>query len=261
MTRVVTMSSRRPIPLLGFGTYQLHGANGQKAIRSAVEIGLRHIDTATSYGNESDVGQAFADSGVPRDEMFLTSKLPLRCVGHERDTLLRSVELLRTDRLDLWLMHWPMEGSELVRTWESMIGLRDSGLVRDVGVSNFSIEQIDEITKATGVPPVVNQIRWNPFLFDAGLAEELRARNVLITAYTPLRRARLDDPVLVEIAEAVGATPAQVILRWHVQREWPVLFRSSRRDRIVQNVDIERITLDDKQMTRLDSRTGRYQFD
>ncbi|TDE01158.1 aldo/keto reductase family protein [Jiangella asiatica] len=256
-----TLSSGRSLPLLGFGTYQLHGESGQQAIGWAVDAGIRHFDTATSYENEGDLGLALARSGVPRGELFLTSKLPLRCIGREREALERTLQQLQIERLDLWLMHWPVEGPGLVPSWEAMIQLRDAGLVADIGVSNFAVGQIDQIATATGVPPVVNQIRWNPFLYDADVARELAVRDVLISAYTPLRRARLDDAVLLAVASETGATPAQVIVRWHLRRSWSILFRSSARDRIAQNIDVDHVELTDEQMVRLDGRAGTYHFD
>jgi diketogulonate reductase-like aldo/keto reductase len=259
--RTATLLSGTELPLLGFGTYQLHDAEARQAIQWALEAGYRHFDTATSYENEADLGRALADSGVDRSELFVTSKLPLRCVGAERETIEQSLEFLRTDHLDLWLMHWPPADELLVPTWQAMVEARDAGLVTSIGVSNFSIDQIDAVAAATDVVPEVNQLRWNPFLFDREAFDRHRERGIVITAYTPFRRARLDDPVLTDVAAAVGATPAQVIVKWHLLRDTAVLARSARRERIVENVDVEGFTLSREQMLQLDARAGIYTFD
>lgn len=253
-----TMPSGARLPLLGFGTYQLQGAIGRAAVRTAVEAGLRHIDTATSYANEAIVGQGLRDAGIDRRELFVTSKLPPAGVGRERVTLEASLAALETDHLDLWLVHHPPADEHLIRTWERMLELQDEGLATDVGVSNFTLPQIDRITRATGRAPAVDQIRWNPFLFVPELAEGLSARGVVLSGYSPLRRADLRSPLLRAVASQIEATPAQTILIWHLLRGWSVLFRSSRPERIRQNADIAEFSLARDALDALDALRGTY---
>src|SRR3954451_16278659 len=147
-----------PMPLLGFGTWQITGADAVRATATALEAGYRHLDTATVYGNEGEVGRALAASGVPRDDVFVTTNCPPNRAGRELETLRQSLDLLQTDHVDLWLIHWPGRGSVNGRMWRAFVGARESGLARDVGVSNFDASLIDEVTKAAGTQPAVNQI-------------------------------------------------------------------------------------------------------
>src|SRR3954470_22066347 len=161
----VTLTAGFRMPLLGFGTWQIKGDDAVRATSAALEAGYRHLDTATVYGNEREVGRALAESGVARDEVFLTTKCPPDRAGQELDTLRRSLDLLQTDHLDLWLIHWPGRGSVNVDMWRSFVEARDSGLVRDIGVSNFDAGLIDAVSGATDTKPSVNQIEWSPLLY------------------------------------------------------------------------------------------------
>jgi diketogulonate reductase-like aldo/keto reductase len=154
------------MPLLGFGTWQLSGGDARRAVADALEVGYRHLDTATMYGNEAEVGRALHDSGVPRDEVFVTTKLPPSRARQARQTLEESLQSLGLDRLDLWLVHWPIDGGASPQTWSEFIRARDEGLTRAIGVSNYSPAQLDELTQATGETPAVNQIEWSPALYD-----------------------------------------------------------------------------------------------
>ena len=175
-----------------------------RATSAALETGYRHLDTATVYGNEREVGRALADSGVPRDEVFVTTKCPPNRAGRELDTLRESLELLRTDHVDLWLIHWPGEGSVDTDMWRAFVEAREAGLAREIGVSNFDVTLIDDVTKATGVAPAVNQIEWSPLLFDAETLAEHRARDIALEGYSALRGGTLEHPAIVEIAERTG---------------------------------------------------------
>ena len=155
LTQTLTLTEGARIPLLGFGTWQLTGDDAVRATSSALESGYRHLDTATVYGNEAEVGRALADSGVPREDVFLTTKCLPSHSGRELDTLRESLELLHTDHVDLWLIHWPGAGSVNTDMWRAFIEARDAGLAREIGVSNFDASLIDEVTKATGVTPAV----------------------------------------------------------------------------------------------------------
>src|SRR3954452_23743748 len=160
--RTVTLAGGGRIPLLGFGTWQIKGPDAVRATSAALAAGYRHLDTATVYGNEGEVGRALAQSGVPRDDVFLTTKCPPGRAGRELDTLRKSLDLLQTDHVDLWLIHWPGRGSANVDMWRSFVEARDSGLAREIGVSNFDAPLVDAVSKPTGVVPAVNQIEGSP---------------------------------------------------------------------------------------------------
>jgi diketogulonate reductase-like aldo/keto reductase len=252
----VTLTSGARMPLLGFGTWKLRGQNAVRATSAALETGYRHIDTAAVYGNEGEVGRALADSGVPRDDVFVTTKCPPNRAGRELDTLRQSLAKLQTDHVDLWLIHWPGAAAANVGIWRAFAEARESGLARDVGVSNFDVALIDEVTEATGVAPAVNQIEWSPLLFDAGTLAEHRARSVALEGYSALRGGTLKHPTVVEIAERVDRTPAQVIIRWHLQHGVVVIPKSSHADRIRSNADVAGFSLADDDMAALDAMGG-----
>jgi 2,5-diketo-D-gluconate reductase A len=234
------------IPLLGFGTWQITGDEATAATTAALEVGYRHLDTATVYGNEEEVGRGLARSGVARDEVFVPTKCPPDRADDALGTLRQSLDLLGTDHVDLWLIHWPGDGS-MVDLWRSFVEAREQGLAHDIGVSNFGIEQIDELTADTGIQPAVNQIEWSPLLFDATVLEEHRARGVAVEGYSALRGGTLDHPAIVAIAERLGRSPAQVIIRWHLQHGIVVIPKSRQADRIRSNADVAgfELTADD----------------
>ncbi len=243
------------IPLLGFGTWQLEGKEAYEATRAALELGYRHIDTATGYANEDRVGAALRDSGIARNEVFVTTKCPPEQAGHELRTLDESLRALDVDFVDLWLVHWPPNGQARPATWRAFIEARDAGKVRAIGVSNYSTAQIDELIEATGQAPAVNQIPWSPFRYDPGTAGALRDRDVVLEGYSPLKGSNLGDPLLVELARAYGKTPAQVVLRWHLDHGFVVIPKSARRERIQENLDIG-FELSKPDVARLDHLTG-----
>src|SRR5262252_8791858 len=222
----------------------LRGKAGREAVRAALGAGYRHIDTATMYGNEADVGHALAASGLARDKVFITTKLPSGRAGRERATLVASLRALGTSYVDLWLVHWPPPGRILVPVWREFLALRDEGRARAIGVSNYSLAQIDRLIEATGQAPAVNQISWSPGRYDAALLAGHRERGVAVEGYSPLKRTNLASPVLTEIAAAHGATPAQVVLRWHLEHGVTVLVKSVQPDRIVANIEALRFSLD-----------------
>jgi len=225
------------LPLVGFGTWQLRGDTAYTATRAALDAGYRHIDTATMYGNEAEVGRALRDSGVARADVFITTKLPPNRADAPRQTLEQSLRLLGVDAVDLWLIHWP-PGKRTGHLWAEMLRLRDEGLTRTVGVSNYDMDQIDELVAATGEAPVANQIPWSPLRYDPALAAAHSERGVVLEGYSPLKDTPLDNKVLTVIADAHGVTAAQVVLRWHVDHAVPVLPRSSRPERVVSNYDL-----------------------
>jgi 2,5-diketo-D-gluconate reductase A len=252
-TETVSLPRGGRMPLLGFGTWQIEGADATRATAAALEAGYRHLDTATVYGNEGEVGRALADSGVPRDEVFVTTKCPPHQVGKELETLHRSLELLGTDHVDLWLIHWPAGEGGNVPLWEAFVEAQSQGLAREIGVSNFDAALIDELTRATGVTPAVDQVKWSPLLFDAAFLAEHRERGVVLEGYSALRGGTLDHPVITRIAEEHGRTPAQVIVRWHLQHEVVVIPKSVHAERIRSNADVAGFELSAEQVQALDA--------
>ena len=249
----LSLSNGGRMPLLGFGTWQIQGDDAVRAVSTALETGYRHLDTAHVYGNEAEVGRALAESGVPRDDVFVTTKCPPGRAGQELDILRESLELLQTDHVDLWLIHWPGEGSANTDMWRAFVEARQAGLARAIGVSNFDISLIDEVTKATGAAPAVNQVEWSLLLFDPETLAEHRARDIALEGYSALRGGTLEHPAIVEIAKRTGRTPAQVIIRWHLQHDVIVIPKSVNADRIRSNADVVDFTLTDEDMTTLDA--------
>jgi 2,5-diketo-D-gluconate reductase A len=252
----VDLASGGSIPLVGFGTWQLDGDDAYDGVRVALELGCRHIDTATMYANEDRVGAAVQDSGLDRQDVFITTKCPPGNVGREAQTLDASLKALGTDFVDLWLVHWPPNGEAGPGTWKAFIDALDAGKTRAIGVSNYSIAQIDELVSATGHSPAVNQIPWSPFMYDEREVAQLASRHVVLEGYSPLKRSQLDHPVLTAVAEAHGKTTAQVILRWHVQRGFVVIPRSRRRQRIAENFAVFDFELTSGEMSQVDGLGG-----
>lgn len=248
----VTLDSGARMPLLGFGTWQITGDEAVTATAAALSAGYRHIDTATVYGNEAEVGQAVHESGVSREDLFLTTKCPADAAGQELDTLRQSLDLLGTDHVDLWLIHWPAEDGASLNLWRAFIEARESGLARDIGVSNFEVDMIDELTSATGTAPTVNQIEWSPLLFDAKVLDMHRTRGVALEGYSALRGGTLDNPTVLRVADERGRTPAQVIIRWHLQHGVVVIPKSRNPERIKRNADVGGFELSVEDMAALD---------
>jgi len=241
------------MPLLGFGTWQLRGDAAYRAVRDALEAGYRHLDTATMYGNEAEVGRALQDSGVPRDEVFLTTKLPPERAGRERATIEASLRALGVDAVDLWLIHWPPRRGRSVAVWREFLAAREAGLARAAGVSNYGVDEIDELADATGERPAVNQIRFGPSLWDRSLVAAHRERGVVVEGYSPFKTTDLRDPVLTRIAAAHGVEPARVVLRWHIQHEIVVIPKSKTPERIARNADVAGFALTEEEMAAIDA--------
>jgi diketogulonate reductase-like aldo/keto reductase len=253
----VTLNNGRELPLVGFGTWQLRGQEAYEATRYALEVGYRHIDTATMYRNEAEVGQALRDSGVPRDEVFITTKIPAERAGREQETLDASLRALGVERIDLWLIHWPPGRGYSVPMWRELIAARDAGRTGSIGVSNYSTAQLDELITASGETPAVNQIPYSPSQHSPQRLAEHRQRGVVLEGYSPLKGSNLRDKVLREVAERHGVTVPQVILRWHLEHSIPVIPKSARKDRIESNVDVLSFTLDPDEVARIDALSHR----
>ncbi|WP_311836041.1 aldo/keto reductase [Cellulomonas fimi] len=240
------------IPMLGLGTWKAEGDEAGRAVTTALELGYRHVDTATMYGNEDEVGRGIVRAGVDRADVFVTTKLPPERAGRERETLETSLRLLDMPYVDLWLVHWPPDRRAAPATWARFIELRDQGLTRAIGVSNYSVAQIDELVAATGEAPAINQVPWSPGDFDADLLATHAERGVAVEGYSPFRRTDLADPVLAEIAASHGVSAAQVVLRWHLEHDVVVIPKSTNRERIGANLDVLGFTLSPDEVARID---------
>jgi 2,5-diketo-D-gluconate reductase A len=251
MTETVELRSGTTMPMVGFGTWQLRGEQAYDAVSFALETGYRHIDTATMYRNEDEVGRAVRDSAVGRQDIFITTKLPAERRNRIRQTLEESLSALGTDYLDLWLIHWP-PGGAAPDVWAEFIKLRDEGLTRAIGVSNYSVAQMEELAKVTGETPAVNQIPWSPKRYDPAVLDEHRRMGVVLEGYSPLKGARLKDKTLTQIASRYGVTPAQVVLRWNLEHGVVVIPKSAHRDRIAENFAIDGFELNPAEVVAID---------
>jgi 2,5-diketo-D-gluconate reductase A len=247
MTDTATTVPRIPlndgtaIPQLGFGVFLVPPDETQRTVEQALEVGYRHLDTAQMYGNEREVGDAIAAAGIPRDELYVTTKL--NNGNHLRDDARRSfqesLDKLGLERVDLFLIHWPLPtryDGDFVSTWRTMVELREGGGTTSVGVSNFEPDHLDRIVDEVGVVPAVNQIEVNPY-FTNEAARAADARHGIATeAWSPIARGGIaGDETIAGVAERVGRTPAQVVLRWHLQRGDIVFPKSTHRERIEEN--------------------------
>jgi diketogulonate reductase-like aldo/keto reductase len=221
------------------------------AVRWALEAGYRHIDTAQAYGNEESVGRGLRDSGVPREEVFITTKFYPAHKDPAAEAE-RSLARLGVDQVDLYIIHWPQGGPTWA--WPGMERARELGYTRAIGVSNFSATELAQVIDAAAVPPVVDQVQFSPFEYRRGLLEASRASEVALVAYSTLGTGRhLSDPAVTEIAGRLARTPAQVLLRWCVQHDVPVIPKSTHRERIEENGQIFDFALTDEDMAVLDA--------
>jgi 2,5-diketo-D-gluconate reductase A len=250
--RTRVLADGNEIPLLGLGVWQVpNGPECENAVRWALELGYRHIDTAQAYGNEESVGRALRDSGVPRDEVFITTKFFPAQEDPEAEAQ-RSLERLGVDQVDLYIIHWPQGGPTWA--WPGMERAQQAGYARSIGVSNFSVEELGEVLSIAQAPPVVNQIQFSPFKYRRKLLDACEEHKVALEAYSPLGTGRhLSDERVRQLAERVGRTPAQVLLRWCVQRDLVVIPKSTHRERIDENAQIFDFTLSPEQMAELDA--------
>jgi diketogulonate reductase-like aldo/keto reductase len=255
--RTRALADGSSIPILGLGVWQVpNGPECENAVRWALELGYRHIDTAQAYGNEESVGRALRDSGVPRAEVFITTKFyPAR-----RDPAAEAEQSLRrlgVDQIDLYIVHWPQRGATWA--WPGMEEAKQRGHARSIGVSNFSVSELEQVLAIASSPPVVNQVQFSPFEYRRALLAACIERRVAVEAYSPLGTGRhLSNPTVAEIAERVGRTAAQVLLRWCIQRETIVIPKSTHRERIEENGRVFDFELSDADMAALDAldRTG-----
>src|ERR1700744_624043 len=241
------------MPMIGFGTWQIRGHTAYESVRVALEVGYRHLDTATMYRNEAEVGRAIRDSGLDRADVFITTKLPPGNAGRERATIDASLHDLGTDHVDLWLIHWPPRGRASLRVGEQFIAIRDAGLARAIGVRTYSPAQIDDRVRHTGERPAVNQIPWSIPQYDPDLLAALRDQGVQVEGYSSLKGTNLRDRTITAIAGHPAVAPAQIVLRWHLQHGIVVIPKSTHRDRIEANFALSGFALDDDEMAQLDA--------
>ena len=252
--RVPLPGGRAAMPIVGLGTYALWGDEGVRSVRVALEAGYRHIDTATMYGNEGEIGRALDDSDLAREDVFITTKLPPEGIDDPRGVLEASLRALRTDHVDLWLIHnYPPTEVADPATWEQLLGARDAGLARAVGVSNYSVSGLDELAAATGEDPEVNQVQYGVALHDPQLLADHRARGIVFEGYQALKMTPLGHHDVVEIAAAHDVTPGQVAVRWHVQHRVVCIPKSATPERIRSNLDVFGFELSQDEMARLDA--------
>ncbi len=247
------------MPVLGLGVWQMAaGQETEQAVEWALEAGYRHIDTASMYRNEQSVGVALRRSGLPRDQVFVTTKLLPTYPSAARE-LTKSLRRLQLDYVDLYLIHWPVP-LLAARHWPQLEELQEQGMAREIGVSNYSRDQLQKLMQTASKPPAVNQVHFNPFHYRRRLLDYCLERKIAFEAYSPLEQGQgPGDPTIVEIAQRLDRTPAQIMLRWAVQHETIVIPKSSRNDRIRSNAEIFDFELDEADMRILDAldRTNR----
>ena len=252
----LTLNTGTTIPQLGFGTYQIEPQETAEAVTAALEIGYRHIDTAEMYQNEAEVGAAVESV---RSEVFLTSKLDngFHRPDDARRAFDETLRKLRTDSIDLFLIHWPLPtlyDGDYVSTWRTLIEFVEDGRAKAIGVSNFQVPHLERLAAETDVVPAVNQIEAHPYVLNDEVRAYGQAHGILTEAWSPIAQGQvLDDPVVVEVAEAVGRTPAQAVLRWHVQRGDIVFPKSTTPSRMRENFELFDFELTDEQVQALAS--------
>ena len=253
---LLDLNDGHQMPALGYGTYKIRGPEAPALIATAIDAGYRLLDTATRYDNEVEVGEAVRASSVPRDELFVTSKLP--GADHGFDEAMRSVEgsleRLGLDRLDLFLIHWPQPPiDKYVETWKAFIRMREEGTVSSIGVSNFLPEHLDRLVEETGVAPAVNQVELHPFLPQREQRAADARLGTVTQSWTPLGRRTelLDRPEITETAQKHGRTPAQVVLRWHLDVGAAPIPKSATPERFRSNLDVFDFSLDADDLDRI----------
>ncbi len=258
MANHMRLNDGHQIPVIGLGTWPMDDAEAERAVSTALGLGYRHVDTAVKYGNERGVGRGIAASGLPRDEVFVTTKLngPHQGDGPAIGGLRESLDRLGLDHVDLVLIHWPLPQRDLyVQTWRTFERLQEMGLARSIGVSNFKPAHLERLARETSVVPAVNQVQVNPYVTRADHRAYHDEHGIVTSSYSPIGKGGelLEDPVITEVAAAHERTPAQVILRWHVQLGLVPVPKSSNEQRMRENLDVFSFELSPDEMRRLSS--------
>jgi diketogulonate reductase-like aldo/keto reductase len=255
--RARVLADGNEIPLVGIGVWQVeNGRECVDAVRWALEVGYRHIDTAQAYGNEESVGQGLRESGVPREEVFITTKF----FPGRKDPVVeaeRSLQRLGVDHVDLYIIHWPEGGPAWA--WPGMERAREAGYARSIGVSNFGVDDLRQLLATATVPPVVDQVQFSPYEYRKALLDACRENRIALEAYSPLGTGRhLASDTVGRIGRRHGRTPAQVLLRWCIERGIPVIPKSTHRERIAENAELFNFRLSEEDIAELDAldRTG-----
>ena len=250
------------MPWLGFGVWKVQdGDEVKNAVRTAIETGYRSIDTAAVYGNEVGVGEAIRESGIDRDQIFLTTKVWNSNQGYE--TTLKafdeSIKKLGVDTLDLYLVHWPVKG-KFVETWKALEKLYRDGYVRAIGVCNFQTHHLEELRKESEITPVVNQVEFHPLLTQRELLSYCREHNIQLEAWSPLMQGNLDLPLLQELAQKYGKSPAQIVLRWDLDQQVVTIPKSITPERIRQNSEVFDFKLEEQDIERINALNQNKRF-
>jgi diketogulonate reductase-like aldo/keto reductase len=250
--RARVLADGNEIPLLGLGVWQVrNGRECVDAVRSALELGYRHIDTAQAYGNEESVGQGLRESGVPREEVFITTKFSPAHTDPVAEAE-RSLQRLEVDYVDLYIVHWPEGGPTWA--WPGMERAREAGYARSIGVSNFGADELRQLLPTVTVPPVVNQVQFSPYEYRKALLDSCRQNAIALEAYSPLGRGRhLTSDAVARVARKLGRSSAQVLLRWCIERAIPVIPKSGHRERIAENAQLFDFWLSDEDIAELDA--------
>jgi diketogulonate reductase-like aldo/keto reductase len=255
--RALQLADGNRIPLLGLGVWQVpNGSECVNAVRWALEAGYRHVDTAQAYGNEESVGQGLRESGLSREEVFITTKFYPAQEDPAAEAA-RSVERLGVDYVDLYIIHWPQGGPTWA--WPGMERARELGYARSIGVSNFGVGELEQLLAATAVAPVVDQVQFSPYKYRRALLDACRDTGVALEAYSPLGYGRhVSSEAVARIAQRLGRAPAQVLLRWCIERHIPLIAKSTHRERIAENAQVFDFTLSEQDIAELDQldRTG-----
>ena len=251
----MTLNDGHKIPVVGLGTWKSEpGEATYKAVLDSINAGYRHIDTARAYDNETDVGRAVKDSDIARENLFITTKLWNKDQGYDTaiEACEKSLARLSCDYIDLYLIHWPLKGKRN-DSWKAFIDLQQRELCKSIGVSNFTVDHLIELEDKFGIMPVANQVEFHPYHYQKELLKYCNSKNIVIEAYSPLVHAkRMDEPRLVSISEEIGKTPAQILIRWAMQRGMVVLPKSVNQGRIVENFSVFDFEIPDSLMKRLD---------
>lgn len=253
MAQTIKLNNGVSIPQLGFGTWQLHWPNSYQAVAEAIKIGYRHIDTAHIYLNEKSVGKAIASSGIPRKDIFVVTKLWNGDQDHVVKAFDESLNKLGLDYIDLYLIHYPVTATRLA-AWHDMEKLLESGRVKAIGVSNFTIKHLEELISNSHVVPAVNQVEFHPYLYQKDLLEFCNDKGIALEAYSPLAHGeRIENSVIEDIAKNHNKSNAQVLIRWSLQHGNIVIPKSKNKDRIKENFDVFDFKLNPKEMSAINA--------
>jgi diketogulonate reductase-like aldo/keto reductase len=258
----IKLNNKVEMPLFGLGTWPLKGRSAYNAVLWALDIGYSLIDTASFYGNESEIGDALKDTKIERKDIFITTKVwnSEQGYGNTIDAFNKSLKRLKLEYIDLYLMHWPVSGLRN-ETWRALEKIYDGGRVRAIGVSNFTIRHLKELLETSSSIPMVNQIEFSPFLFQKELMEYCQAKKIAVEAYTPLTRGRkFKNKVVINISQKWDKTPAQVLIRWGLQHKIIEIPKTGSKEHLIENADVFNFYLDDDDMFQLDNLNEDYRL-